>query len=288
MNKIIFRILFLAVVFILFSFTIFPQEKLPGELNFREFVEKRLRETYDRQLKDICPLDTNPVARRVFQEYGAVFIAGNGAVLPSKCILENDSQVLTYQTNVKPQTEYINGITVTLQAPAMKAFLDARKEAGRRRLKITPRGTLASGRSFQITLDLWNKRLYQALEHWVKKGKISLKEAEVVKFLPVSEQVSKVLGWESRGFYFSLHLDKSIFYSASVPGASQHNFLLALDVEQFTDKQVRDILAEYGWHQTVKSDLPHFTYLGVKESELPKLGLKKVVENGHHFWIPNF
>jgi hypothetical protein len=33
--------------------------------------------------------------------------------------------------------------------------------------------------------------------------------------------------------------------------------------------------------------LPHFTYLGVKESELPALGLKPVTIGSQKFWIPN-
>lgn len=87
--------------------------------------------------------------------------------------------------------------------------------------------------------------------------------------------------------FFSKDLSKSILYSVAVPGASQHNFLLALDVQQFGNAQVRAILAENGWFQTVKSDLPHFTYLGLKESELPAHGLKSVTVGGQKFWVPN-
>ncbi len=93
--------------------------------------------------------------------------------------------------------------------------------------------------------------------------------------------------WESKGLYFSKDLSKSILFSVAAPGASQHIFMLALDVEQFANKNVREILADHGWFQTVLSDLPHFTYLGVKESELPALGLKKVTHGGQIFWIPN-
>jgi hypothetical protein len=50
---------------------------------------------------------------------------------------------------------------------------------------------------------------------------------------------------------------------------------------------VREILAKHGWFQTVLSDLPHFTFLGLKEKDLPKNGLKSVVVDGQTFWIPN-
>jgi hypothetical protein len=46
-------------------------------------------------------------------------------------------------------------------------------------------------------------------------------------------------------------------------------------------------LAKHGWFQTVKSDLPHFTFLGVSEDDLPLLGLKREVVTGQIFWIPD-
>ena len=39
--------------------------------------------------------------------------------------------------------------------------------------------------------------------------------------------------------------------------------------------------------QTVLSDLPLFTFLGLKEKDLPKRGLRKFEINGQVFWIPN-
>jgi hypothetical protein len=50
---------------------------------------------------------------------------------------------------------------------------------------------------------------------------------------------------------------------------------------------VRAILARHGWFQTVTSDLPHFTFLAAKESELPKLGLKAVQNANRTFWVPD-
>ena len=63
--------------------------------------------------------------------------------------------------------------------------------------------------------------------------------------------------------------------------------MLALDVKQFDDARVREILAKHGWFQTVSSDLPHFTYLGTDESNLPSLGLKKVESGNRTFWVPD-
>jgi hypothetical protein len=33
--------------------------------------------------------------------------------------------------------------------------------------------------------------------------------------------------------------------------------------------------------------LPHFTFLGLKEKDLPKYGLKRMEVDGQTFWIPN-
>ena len=63
--------------------------------------------------------------------------------------------------------------------------------------------------------------------------------------------------------------------------------MLAFDVADFDRPEVRSILGRHGWFQTVTSDLPHFTYLGAPESELPELGLKLVENAGRNFWVPD-
>jgi hypothetical protein len=50
---------------------------------------------------------------------------------------------------------------------------------------------------------------------------------------------------------------------------------------------VRGVLARHGWFQTVRGDLPHFTFLGVRERDLPARGLKRLDERGQSFWIPD-
>jgi hypothetical protein len=100
------------------------------------------------------------------------------------------------------------------------------------------------------------------------------------------EQVPAVLSLEEQGIFFAKDLSKSIIYSVAPPGASQHLSMLAFDVTEFNDPKVRKILANYGWFQTVVSDLPHFTYLGSVENELKNRGLKKFVFDGREFWLP--
>jgi hypothetical protein len=196
--------------------------------------------------------------------------------------------VKAFQSLAEPYELTVGRVNVTLQRAAMHAFEDARAEAAKMRLSITPRGgSAASTRSYAKTVELWNSRFSPALRYWTAKGKITRDEADASIKAPIREQVAMVLAWEAKGFWFSKDLRKSILYSVAVPGASQHVFMLALDVSQFADARVRRILAKHGWFQTVKSDLPHFTYLGVSEGDLPTLGLKREVISGQTFWIPD-
>ncbi len=265
----------------------FAQTKISDAPNFETIVENRLKTAYNTTLDKICPVKTDSTARRIFSEYGAIFVS-NGAFLPNKCVFSTEAEVQAFQSNSNPQTETIDKVKIVLQRPAMEAFLKARAEAAKKNLKISPRGgALAAGRSFEETVNLWNSRFNPGLNYWVAQKKITPQEAQAARALPIREQIAKVLEWEKNNLFFSKDLSKSILYSVAAPGASQHNFLLALDVEQFANKDVRKILADNGWFQTVKSDLPHFTYLGAKEGDLPSLGLKSVSVGSQTFWIPN-
>src|SRR5437667_2706467 len=170
----------------------------------------------------------------------------------------------------------------------MKAYLKARDAAMEEGLDITPRGgPEAARRSYSESESLWDTRFFPALEYWTAQGRLSASEAEELRRLPKKEQIAKVLDLEQKGIFFSKDFSKSILYSIAAPGSSQHLAMLALDVTEFQTERVRQILAEHGWFQTVLSDLPHFTYLGLKEKDLPKHGLKSAEVNGQIFWIPN-
>ncbi len=287
-----------AFILCMVSLLLINQIQVFGQTaNFRFVLEERLakaeiyrnnKKTTGIRLEEVCDVDNDVVAERVFRDYGAIFIAGTGVRFPVKCVFANDSEVLQYQSTANPRSQNIGGTTIELQEPAMNALLEAIAEAKKKNLRITPRGgSISARRSYQETVNLWFSRFNPGLAHWTGKGKISRREAEMVKGWGTQKQVAQVLEWEKKGYYFSTDFSKSILYSVAAPGASQHIFMLALDVEQFGNKAVRDILAKHGWFQTVKSDLPHFTYLGVEESSLPALGLKSVNVSGQKFWIPN-
>lgn len=281
-------IIFSIVALAILELPAFAQKDASGSANFRLIVEESYLTKYKIKFSTVCPINENSAAMRVFEDYGAIFISKANKVAIPTCIFENDQQVSIYQSLADPRTETIGGTQITLQRPAMEALLKARSAALKKGLDISPRGgSLSASRSFEDTYKLWNSRFFPALDYWVKRGKITKKEAEDAKALEISKQVARVLDWEDDGFYFSTGFNKSILYSVAAPGASQHIFMLALDVKQFGDKRVREILAEHGWFQTVKSDLPHFTYLGADAKDLSKLGLKSVTVDGHEFWIPN-
>jgi len=261
--------------------------------DFRDAIEKLFREKYNMSFDKVCPVYESPtgdnwVAARIFTEYGAMFVAGDGIKLPAKCIYENDETLNALHRNLDPVTVVIGGVDVTLQRPAMTALVKARQEAVSQGLNITPRGgATASSRTYSTTVRLWNSRFDPGLRHWTRVGKIKVAEADAARRASVREQVALVLKWEAQGLWFSKNLSRSILYSVAAPGASQHNFLLALDVTQYGNARVRQILADNGWFQTVKSDLPHFTYLGHPRKSLPSLGLKVETVSGQEFWIPN-
>lgn len=230
---------------------------------------------------------TDAVGQKMLKEYGAMFVAKGGAVPPPKVVFNNEAEVSSWQSGISKASESIGGATIELQTPAMKALKEAITEAKQSGENISPNGgSDAARRDYAGTVSNWKSRVDPGMVHWVGKGKISQTEANRIKALPIPEQISEIFKLEATGIFFAKDLSKSIIYSVAPPGTSQHISMLAFDVKEHSNAKVRDILAKHGWFQTVVTDLPHFTYLGVSESELPKLGLKKVSDGGRTYWIP--
>jgi hypothetical protein len=253
---------------------------------FYEALAKALKK---RKIKveNVCP-PSDPVARRILEEYGAIFLAHKKVVLPPVCVFTNEAQVERFHNEAGFKTEFISYDDVELQPEAMKHLLKAREEAQKEGLDITPRdGAEAGRRNYEDSVRLWNSRFEPALEYWLGQGRLTTDQVERLKRLPLLEQIAEVLELEKDGIYFSKDLSKSILYSIAAPGTSQHIAMLAFDVNEFENPRVREIMAKHGWFQTVLSDLPHFTFLGLKEKDLPKRGLRSIEVNGQVFWIPN-
>ncbi|HQX55629.1 MAG TPA: hypothetical protein PLP07_06855 [Pyrinomonadaceae bacterium] len=230
---------------------------------------------------------TDDAGRLLLKEYGSLFATGNGAIAPKKVVFKDDADVKAFQASAPQSTETIGGMTVTLQTPAMTALKAAIAEARAAGLSIGPRGGDSSKRGYQQTVTLWASRVNPGFVYWVGKGRVTQAEASRIKALTPFQQVPEILRLEQDGIFFAKDLSKSIIYSVAPPGTSQHLAMLALDVKENENPRVRQILAKNGWFQTVSSDLPHFTYLGVSESDLPGLGLKQITNSGRTFWVPD-
>jgi hypothetical protein len=239
------------------------------------------------KIENVCP-PSDPVSRRILEEYGAIFVANKKVTPPPVCIFTTEEQVTKFQDDAGFEAEFIGYDEVELQPEALKALGKARKEAQKEGLDITPRdGAEAGRRNYEDSVRLWNSRFEPALDYWLSQGRLTAEQVTRLRSLPLSQQIAEVLELEKIGIYFSKDLSKSILYSIAAPGTSQHIAMLAFDVNEFENPRVREIMAKHGWFQTVLSDLPHFTYLGLKEKDLPKHGLCSLEINGQVFWIPN-
>ena len=265
-----------------------PTETNDGEpaASFYEVLRKALKKRKTK-LESICP-SSDSVARRVLEDYGAIFLAIKKVIPPPVCVFTSDEEVAAFQERAGYTSEMIGFDQIELQPEAMKNLLKAREEAQKESLDITPRdGAEAARRSYEDSLQLWQTRFLPALDYWLAQGRLTEADVARLKGLPLHSQIAEVLELEKGGIYFSKDLSKSILYSIAAPGTSQHIAMLAFDVNEFDNPRVREILRKHGWFQTVLSDLPHFTFLGLKEKDLPKHGLKRTEVDGQTFWIPN-
>ena len=261
---------------------------------FVDFVKQRILREPSRPgaqriaFDSVCAVDRNPLARRVLFEYGSIFVSTTNVRLPLTCIFADGEEVADFQSRVKAKTLLFGDTEVELQAAAAEQLEKARTEAARQGLRITPLdGAIAGRRSYADTVRIWNSRFHRALAHWVRRGKIRVEDAQNARSAPIRRQIEMVVSWEVKGFYFGTDLSKSIFYSVAPPGTSQHLSLLAFDVVESGNPNVRRLMNKYGWFQTIRTDQPHFTFLGVSESELPRRGLRNVIHQGNSYWVPD-
>jgi hypothetical protein len=203
-----------------------------SSVKLTRFLEKRL-------FNEICPVETSAVARRVFKEYGAVFAADTTVQIPNKCIFSDESEVRQFQLRLILKNAVIRGVNIELQKAAMDKLLEAVAEANEKGRKITPLdGSVAARRGYYDTVRLWNSRFIPALNYWVGEGKISPDESVSASNAEIRKQVEMVIEWESKGWYFSTDLSKSIFSSVAPPGTSQHLSLLAFDLVEASNAHV--------------------------------------------------
>jgi hypothetical protein len=217
-----------------------------------------------------------------------MFVAARSVRVPPRCVFRSAEECERFQAEAEPAAAIMGDARIELQPAALEALLAARSEAQAAGFEITPRdGAEAARRSYADTLRLWESRVTPALAHWVTQESLAQEEANRLSALSSREQIAAVLAEEERGNFFSKDFSRTILSSVAAPGASQHLSMLAFDASEFRETRVREILARHGWFQTVRYDLPHFTFLGVREKELRALGLKRVEDCGQTFWIPD-
>src|SRR5258708_17654336 len=128
---------------------------------FYEVLRKTLKKR-GTSIDKICP-GSDAVARRVLEDYGAMFVASKKVVPPPACVFISEDQVTKFQLQAGVATETIGADEIELQPEAMKQFLKARAEANKERLDITPRGgTESARRNFVDSMRLWDTRLLPA------------------------------------------------------------------------------------------------------------------------------
>ncbi|MDB9521734.1 D-alanyl-D-alanine carboxypeptidase family protein [Dolichospermum circinale CS-1225] len=181
----------------------------------------------------------------LLRSYGTVFInQKSGIKLPEKVILDDEIETQSFQDKIS--IELVNGTEECyLQKPAAAA-LNKAKELENIPLKSGYAGDCL--RNFATNLRFWNKYANRETLTQVKAGK-----------------ETKILGL------------------VAPPGTSQHLWGLAIDLQILTPSQ-KQTLNENGWFQTVVNDLPHWTYLGWREEDLPKFGLQQKIIQGIKYW----
>lgn len=258
-----------------------------ARLNEIKTVNKNMETKFFENLPEGFSVPKDSFGMKILKEYGAMFVGKGERVVPKDVIFKDEAEVTDFQNRLTISREKIGRFEIELQTAAMNALKNAIAEADAKNLKITARDYDAGGRSYAETVGLWYSRVEPALAFWTANGKISIFDADKLRKIPLTEQIAEIFKLEEKGIYFSKDLSKPIMYSVAPPGTSQHLSLLAIDINEYDSPAIQKIMSQNGWHQTVISDLPHFTYLGANETELPFLGLKKVVSGGRFYWIPN-
>jgi hypothetical protein len=241
-------------------------------------------------LADLAASLRSQVEKRLFAEYGAVFVTA--ATPPPVIIFDSATQVEAFQSSLSLSSAVFGDHEIQLQTAAIERLAAAAAEMAERGGSISARSADSGGRSYADTVALWLRNVTRGLEHWEGLGRITSTQAQKIRDqLPV-DQVSNVLGLEdSEQLFFGTFFDRSILSSVAAPGASQHLAMLAFDVKEYQDPNIDSVLGKHGWYRTVPNDLPHFTYLGREMNSLSELGLRTeeciIGERVYEFWTPD-
>jgi hypothetical protein len=159
---------------------------------FYEILGKSLKKRKIK-IESLCPT-SDSVARRILEDYGAMFIASKKVMPPPVCIFRSEEEVTQFQERAGYTTERIGFDDVELQPEAMKALMKAREDAQEEGLDITPRdGAEAARRSYSDSQELWDTRFIPALNYWLSQGRLTEGQVARLKGLPIHDQIAEVL-----------------------------------------------------------------------------------------------
>jgi D-alanyl-D-alanine carboxypeptidase len=179
--------------------------------------------------------------------YGAVFVNPDiGIKLPQKDIFASEQETQDFQATLT--MGHVDG---TNDCYLQKSAADALNKA-RVQQHIPLKSGYGSGdctRTFNTNLRFWYKYANNQVLTKVKQGK-----------------ETKILGL------------------VAPPGTSQHLWGLAIDL-RVGSKEQRKALNQNSWFQTVENDIPHWTYVGLSEENLPLFGFKRKAIRGINYWI---
>ena len=183
----------------------------------------------------------------LLRNYGAVFVNQDVEIkLPQKNIFPNEQETQEFQGSLT--MSHVEG---TKDCYLQKSAADALNKA-RIQQQIPLKSGYGSGdctRTFNTNLRFWHKYANNQILAKVQQG-----------------EETKILG------------------VVAPPGTSQHLWGLAIDL-RVSSKEQRKALNQNGWFQTVQNDVPHWTYVGLTEENLPLFGFKKQVVQGITYWI---
>ena len=94
---------------------------------FYEALAKALKKRKIK-IENICP-PSDPVSRRILEEYGAIFVADKKVTPPPVCVFTNEDQVTRFQDAAGFDAEVIGFDEIELQPEALKKLNKARAEA---------------------------------------------------------------------------------------------------------------------------------------------------------------
>lgn len=241
-------------------------------------------------LQAIASTTRSAVERRLFSEYGAIFVTT--ATPPPGIVFAGSSEVNAFQSTLSISHSRIGDYEISLQTEAMDTLVRAAAEINEGEGRVAARAADSGGRSYDDTVGLWLRNVTRGLERWESEKRISRERVQAIRELAPVDQIAPILEMEDQEqLYFGTFFDRSILYSVAAPGASQHLSLLAFDVEEYQNETVEKVLNRHGWFRTVPNDLPHFTYLGHSEESLPEMGLirteREYNQHRYGFWIPD-